>query len=289
MTEQTWLRERETFALRSSICANGYYRLETFSHLGHFPFYFSRENVHLEPFKFSFQDFDLELFNKLRQGSDWNFNFIFDTLYETLIKHHLGKQAVEDIHTIVALEGNDGTIFRHLESNDFDFSLIYMLRSAQGIMASISQRKPVEGIRSMMGDLGIDRKMVFEIFERQKVAKEYAARFPEKVLLINFEDVVNNPQLLHSKLQKFLNLPEDNPNWEPSLNGKSLAQEYGVEMFNQEIDSAEKKLTPEGIAMIKSWEEEFYAPQKNTATPSKTASQRVIHSFKSRVKQLLGI
>jgi len=246
-----WLKQK-------LVCLARYSRIERVSYQKKFYF----EPVAGEFFEvdlgFDFPSFERSWIEKvlMPECSDWSPAKIISHIYTELGQSLAATAALnydeDNIHVLATLgDGNTESPKRFLDRFPAG-KLIYMRRDPVEIIAALCARKPQPGnyrTADDRQDLLFKRYMrngfVSSIKKKERIVSGLLKEYPDRVMVVNFEDFFRDIVLVKSRISEFLCIEVDDSLGEFTLNRQPVAFDNGVSMFSRPIDNPENLLTNE--------------------------------------------
>ena len=250
---------KDTEALRQILAKHSlYYRIERFANRGTFHSDTSKKSRIYSSFEFDFYKFDKLFFAKLRARKEWNPEVICEDLFSSF--HEEWGQypsRVSERNICVTIENNVKQTPSFLIENFKEAKLLYVIRDPAGILATRAGRQPVtddyrsNGWERLTVNGLIASGEVERIIAMQKHVINLSRDYPERVLLVNFEELVLSTNSTMDKVAKFLEVRKcDNLNLF-TYAGEELLSSSGEKFVGKINDDPSELLSRSELEKIK--------------------------------------
>jgi len=253
-----WMRYRDTEQLRKLLASlSQYYRIERFSFNKKMHLDFSADDRTYIDIDIDFAAFDQAVIETLLATETWTTQIICETIFRTLAEHW-GSYPIDPaaVKGYVTAENNRSQTLTKFREMLPDGKLIYCVRSPEGIIATRAHRKPVEedfrtAANNVQTPLGLIRSgEVRKIVERTATAKQLAATYPEQVLLLTFEQIIEEVEPTMQRVAEFLSVPFVESMTVFSHLGKEVRTGDGKAYVGKVHDVAERMLSRDELRLI---------------------------------------
>lgn len=258
-----WVLTKHTEQLRRILGdgSSNYYAIERMANQGFQAYDFSsKDRVNLK-YPVDFYQFDSKFFKELQKLPEWTLEKIVHVLYKNLLQEfkkvdELPKYFVSQSFPILKLQKNFLTVYPSAKS-------ILVKRKIHNIIATRSNRKPVED--DFQSKKGYAREFA-DILKSQEIEKictyykfweDMAAKYPDRVLIVDFDDINLNTKNTMKKVADFLGIKFVEILLKWSYFGEEITCN-GNKYVGNELDDPKKLLSEKELniidARIKRWQ-----------------------------------
>ena len=233
----TWLANCDITGLRRLLGPTGYYQLEQFAYDGHIELEIIPGHIMRVPFTLNFHEFDRLVIGSLQETRSWSYVLITETIFRSLARWLSPDGPVQDIVGI----GFDLDSTRRCFLTEYpEGKWIYMVRRVEDVVASRLERGCREGdLNGILLSGKIDR-----IVCRQRFAKWLAKEHPERVLVVDFDDLVLDTERIMRNVAKFLRIEFSPVLCRPTLLGHPVETSDGRSYVGEVMENSSEILTP---------------------------------------------
>ena len=274
------LKEKDTEQLRILLGFIGhYYRLEKAAIEGvHYDF--SSQVRKFYPFPIDFYSMDKNIYQELLKVPEWNPEIISKTIYKYMAQElSLNTSEIEHYASLGAPYVNHLLNFK---TNFPNGKYIYVDRSVEGIIATRSGRRPIDGQVSMSSINGytnfaidlINKGEVEKILSYKRQIESLQKEYPEDFLILPFDQVVQNSEEMQNNVAQFLKIKvTDTMNYASHLGEELICD--GQKYLGQENDDPTKLLTSEELNLIQIRKEKYLSQTSINLATSNSFSYKV--------------
>lgn len=248
LKDTEWLRDRFSRYAR-------YYRIERIANQKFFPLDIGGGKFQNFDVNLDFYEFDRILVQKLADQV-WTPEFIIESAYK-ILGSQLSKANTpgKDIQATLG-DGDIGSPSRFL--NRFPRAkLIYVRRDVKGIVAALCKRPPqpgnyrtVENEHDKIFKDRVSSGIVHNSLNKAKEIERLKAVYPDRVLIVNFDDIFNNFEEVKASIEAFLDISPDESINEFSFNAQSMPHYEGRDYLSKPVDCPEDILSKKEIEVI---------------------------------------
>lgn len=250
-----WMTSLETEYMRKKLAVSGYYRIEFHARKKEIPFCLSSEhNSWIKfPFDFDFYGFEREWNKKLQEDECRSLEDFVSMLYEVMQRFLCGK--VKPYVASMA-QVKLGYLTNMLEAYP-KHKTIHVRRNVEDIFATRVNRKnsPARSRSIEKGYVGGVGERLFD-GELEKILKHHeqvdklSKINPDKILVIEFEELVCNTEKAMKKVSHFLGVTYHDCLYKPSIMGFD-AEADGVSLVGNANDKSEEILDFKSFFVIR--------------------------------------
>jgi Sulfotransferase family len=249
-----WLAYRDIPYLRRLLSMSSYYQLEQLAVTGSIEIDISVRDRITMPFDFDFWRFEADWVGQIARKPDWTVSAIIEAIHRSYVTVTEGRKREIRGHVGVGFDdpATPARLFEHIP----DARLLYLHRSAEGILAARARRRSSE--RDMFSKVN-DELTVEELLRRDKVRKirnrldavrRLAGERPDQVRIIEFEELVLDTAGTMRQVADFLGI-DFTPGLETStLVGHLLRSQTGDTYVGRVLDRPEDLLSARERALI---------------------------------------
>jgi hypothetical protein len=249
---EDWLAQRDSTYLRGLLARSSYYDLEKFARRGGMDFEIaaSRGRVRI-PLRLDFARCDAAWMARLQDLPAWDLGTVVRTIFTAVHEHCLDAPELERPAGFVGVGFDRARTRRSFLDQYPDGRLIYLSRPVEDIMASRLHRQPIEGETTSFGlrDVDLDSFLasgkIGRIRDRLRAVGALAARAPDRVLVVEFDELVGETERVMRGVAGFLGLPFADCLTRPTVVGHELVTPAGESYVGGRLDSAADMLTAE--------------------------------------------
>lgn len=284
-----WLATGETEYLRNYLCRSYYYRIEYFARIKKigFPISGKDDDWCLISFPLDFYKFE-EKWNMLldqRAGDIRVYDilyFIYDSMAECL-----GMEPGKHIASMGVASFDLAQLIKHSEK----IRTLHIRRPIKDIFATRVNRKnhPFRGNSIRQGFTGDFSKRLID-GEVEKISLYYeavdraVAERPDKVLIVDFDEMVLESPTAMQKIARFLDIEYTDTLIRPTMLGCPLIGTGGSAVLGQVNDSASNSLSPTEINLIQLM---AFLSRLHRVRASPLAINRFIAGLAKNIKQIV--
>ncbi len=253
-----WLDYRDTEQLRKLLASlSQYYRIERFGFNRRMHLDFSRQDRAYIDIDLDFARFDALWMGRLIAEPKWDYQLIAQHIYAALLecwnRYPFDRDAVRYFTT---MDNNRQPTPRFFLERFDTGKMLYTFRDAAGIIATRAGRTPVkedfrtEKFETLTVDALIERGEAREITERRAMVRDLAERYPDRLLIIEFEPLIEDTESTMRRVAEFLQIE-----WTESLAvfshmGEEVTTGSGMKYVGKIHDRSEDLLTANQLARI---------------------------------------
>lgn len=254
-----WYKYKDTTVLRKLLASKSrYYRIELFSSKGKIHLDVSSDDRIYNIVDIDFYKFDKMVFSNLLKLNCWKPEIICETIYECLYKSWKNYPIKsEKLLGYVTHEDNRPATLLYFIKNFPNGKLLYTIRSPEGIIATLSNRKPIKELYTTESRMNLSAKMLVEcgyvqrIMDNNNLAKDLEKKFPDRIKTLKFEDAVENTESTMRSVAAFLNIPYNHSMTVATHLGKEITSKSGKKYVGKINDVPENILDIKDIKLIK--------------------------------------
>jgi len=248
-----WLKAKNLLFFRNSLSTTSYYKFEQIFKYGSLDVALSANETMKIPYNIDFYKLDKSFISKLEALKVWSPETIIESLYQTL--YELNEQQGNPQH--FAFMGN---AYRYKSYYNIpklfpNMKTIIIKREIKNIIASRTNRKSrpidVKEYQAFAPDFEhlINSGEVNRISDYFAHMQRLQSQYPEKFLIIDFEDLVYKTQETMQVVANYLSIEYNKILQVPTRDG-ILLEQNGITLISNENDNAEQLLTPKEIQTI---------------------------------------
>jgi Sulfotransferase family len=247
-----WLGHRDTTYLRQLLARSSYYDLEKYAARGGMDFEIaaSRGRVRI-PLRLDFPRCDATWMRRVRELAAWDLGGVVREVFAAIRESCLDAPPAERLAGCVGV-GFDRARTRATYLEQYpDGKLIYLSRPVEDIMASRLHRQPIQGETTSAGLRDVDLRSFLEsgkigrIQARLRAVRALAARAPDRVLVVEFDELVCDTERVMRGVAAFLQIPFAGCLTRPTVVGHELVTPAGESYVGGRLDQASRMLTDE--------------------------------------------
>ena len=243
--------------IRRSLSSHGYYNIEYNATREVMPVLLSTEKDDIleVPFKFNFEEFERSWKRALLERRSFTKEEFIDILYEAFYQNVETKNVKTELRHFATMGDSKSCSPQKFLENYPSSKLIYVKRDISELIGIRSNRQTPTGLRQGMFEKDflsvILSAEVQKIIDYEHKIKSTQTNNPDRVLIVEFEELFDNQMHTLNNVQKFLDLPSEK--LFPTMMGYKLGDEtqnYG----SQKNDSVNNLLSPSKILYVKFFE-----------------------------------
>lgn len=244
-----WLEYKDTMYLRTLLCNTYYYQLEHISNKKAMEYDMSTLDRCNFDIDFDFYKFDKMVIKKLIKESKWTrqvlVEHIFSSMKECWNNYSFDK---DEVQNYVGMGFDMPKTAENFVKYFPNGKMIYIMRSIEGIIAVRSNRRPVDDdMRSLCLLETTPEKLVVEnhvrkLIKKQKYMQKQALLYPDKIMLINFDYLIENTEIIMSQICEFLNIEFNEILLKCTVSGHEMITESGQKYIGKILDNPDKLL-----------------------------------------------
>ena len=194
--------------LRKYLVDSYYYNLEKESLIG-----FAESDLKRKRNKFNFYEFESFWVNELRKKKKWNNKIILEIIYSSVIKFFYNTKNLPINEKKVFLENGNFDCHKFFLGNFPKSKLIITRKKMPDIIASLARRKvhnkdyDTDGYKNYNFNFLVRyQHFPIRIYNTYKLAERLKKKFPNRVYLCDFEELISNTKNEMMQISKFLDI-----------------------------------------------------------------------------------
>ncbi len=237
-------------SLRENLLKTQYYKIERLSKIGYDPIDFGNNATLESKFDFDFYNFDKAISSSIGLNNSLQGKDFLDVYTKKFIENYKTKKYDHRDIKYFASMGNYYEYQKYITSDFFKYTkTIFIQRSVEGIFTGRLKRKPrsIDNVLSKQFAPGWSDLMgvgdVESILHYDCTVLRLKVLFPSNVMVIDFDEIVLNPEKVMKSVSQFLEIPFIGILTTPTRDGLYLEKD-GISFTGNINDNPELFLTP---------------------------------------------
>ncbi len=249
--DDEWILKKHSIVLRKILSTSEYYKFEKIYLEKKYQIHFSTNKIMDVDYNVDFYKFDKLFFSRLNDMKSWTIEEIINCLYSSYYDIYKGLEKIKYPKYFASMSHpghfdkyqNIPNIFPNMKS-------ILVKRNIKNIIATRMNRKErpkdlnsFQAFRTPLKKI-LDTKEIEKILNYFETYDELQKKFPSQFFIVDFDELVLNPQEAMKKVANFLEIEYEDILSIPTRDGNLLELD-GVSFIGKENDTFENLLTKE--------------------------------------------
>lgn len=254
---EKWLKYRDILQLRTMLSNTYYYQLEFYMYRRYMDYDLSVKDRCEFPFELDFYNFDKTWMEKLSKEKKWTPQIIaihiFSSMMDAWRHYPYCKSSVKHFVSMGFDRPNTAENFLKYFP---DGKMLYLVRSIDAIIATRSNRRPVDDdMRSMCLLDTTPEKLVMadhvkKLSEKRRKIERMASIYPNRIKIVDFNELIINTEIVMKDIATFLEVPFNESMLKCTIYGKEMITENGKKYIGEILDKPEELLSDFQRAII---------------------------------------
>ncbi|NOI68714.1 sulfotransferase [Vibrio sp. 99-8-1] len=250
-----WMSSKNTSKLRILLSRSEYYKYEKMMYDGVLPVHFKADHTFNLDYKIDFYKLDQNYFSTLMNLPNWSYDSILGTLYDNVETEWSGSSCHKPIK--VTMGKADAYLdYWNIPERFSNMKTIFVKRDIYNIIATRSNRVARPNDLSQDKVFNCDFRVLVNNGEVEKICHCFETynhlenQFPDKFLVINFEDLITETRETMKRVCVFLDIDFEEVLLKPTRDGDIL-EDKGISFISSEHDNAYELLTYKERNLVK--------------------------------------
>lgn len=283
-----WLKAKDIYTLRTLLSQTAYYKFEIYFRNGFFPLDISHKDRVIFPWHFDFYHLDKSYISAMMAEEYWTIESAIMNYYRALMVTLNPEDANRPKKYFAAMGLSRRKTNIHLKRSLPTAKCIQIKRSVEGIIATLSKRRPLDGdFSTQLGysrsfNTSINEGTVESLLKRYREFDEMTNRFPDHFISIELEELVGDTEQTMRRVAAFLEIPFNSMLTTPTFLGQPFK---GNEKVLGKVNDDPNILLSSREKMIINFHKSLFSFHKSGINPlSYNAVMRILLSRLRRLR-----
>ena len=240
------MANRDLISLRNMLISmSKFYLIEHFANVGRLRLDCSSSDYWHRPFNFDFRQYECALFEQLMRLPVWSIGELLPLFYRMMPAFWLDYWNRGSRHERVVVWGLEKIAGARLLLDQFpDAKIVSLRRCPKEVLATRMSRQPNadnfrSSYRSRTGFWDyIEANIIPAIRMRDEKVDQLCERYPERLKVIQFNDLILDPRATMRQVWAFLDMAEPSKGCHFSFNGQLAPLDFQTKMFSAVNDTS---------------------------------------------------
>jgi len=299
--DENWLAYKDVMYLRSLLSTTHYYQLEYFAYKKSTVIVMKADQNNHFDINLDFYQMDRAFMKSILELPVWTHEIITTAIFRSMIEAGSYPKNKISIQHFASMGFNRRGICEKFIKAYSDGKILYVIRPLEQIVAVLANRVPIDDdmwslvlLETTVKRL-VKKGFIKKLQESERQIKIMAERYPDRIRLVQFEDLVLHTDQIMCDVADWLGVSYEEALRRCTLAGKEMLTDEGKPFTGEILDRVEEILRPEERALIameislrNTWKNKNYRYPRELAYVLVTRAGRFLRRTSDRILSLLS-